>query len=309
VLVGGPYFLISRNLGRSIGGAIGFLFYIGTTLAASMYTLGAVEAFQTGFRISRFSGDTQIQALLLITLLAGIVAVGVKYVNMSALVFLFIVFLSVFSFGIGGLLFANDSFDGQLPASARVSGDNMNSNFQPDPETGITPSFFSLLALFYPSVTGIMAGSNRSGVLKSPGTSIPVGTISAVLLTASIYLGTIWLFGTSLSNKTLMSDKMVVAKLAYPAEIIVNLGIIMSCVGAGLQSLTGAPQLLAAMAADETIPFIMPFKATKDEHGNNKFTRAVGMTWAIGALPCLAGNLDFITAPLTMCFLMMYAEA
>ena len=48
VLVGGPYFLISRNLGRSIGGAIGFLFYIGTTLAASMYTLGAVEAFQTG---------------------------------------------------------------------------------------------------------------------------------------------------------------------------------------------------------------------------------------------------------------------
>ena len=81
----------------------------------------------------------------------------------------------------------------------------------------------------------------------------------------------------------------------------------MSCVGAGLQSLTGAPQLLAAMAADETIPFLMPFKATKDEHGNNKVTKAVGMTWAIGALPCLAGNLDFITAPLTMCFLKRFA--
>jgi len=307
VLVGGPYFLISRNLGRSIGGAIGFLFYIGTTLAASMYVLGAVEAFQTGFKISRFSGDTQIQAEILIAVLAGIVAVGIKYVNMSALVFLAIVILSFFSFSIGGILFANDSFEGQLPASARVAHDNMKSNFQPDPETGITPTFFSLLALFYPSVTGIMAGSNRSGVLRSPGTSIPIGTISAVLLTSCMYLGVIYLFGMSLSNETLMKDKMVVAKLAYPAEIIVNLGIIMSCVGAGLQSLTGAPQLLAAMAADETIPFIMPFKAQKDEHGNSKFTRAIALTWAIGALPCLAGNLDFITAPLTMCFLMMYA--
>ena len=54
-----------------------------------------------------------------------------------------------------------EKFDGELGASDRVSMDNIGSNYQPDPDTGVDVSFFSLLALFYPSVTGIMAGSNR----------------------------------------------------------------------------------------------------------------------------------------------------
>lgn len=40
---GGPYYMISRNLGPELGGAIGILFYLGTSVAASMYVIGAVE--------------------------------------------------------------------------------------------------------------------------------------------------------------------------------------------------------------------------------------------------------------------------
>lgn len=43
VPAGGPYFMISRNLGPEFGGSIGLLFYIGTTLAASMYIVGGIE--------------------------------------------------------------------------------------------------------------------------------------------------------------------------------------------------------------------------------------------------------------------------
>jgi amino acid transporter len=43
VPAGGPYFMISRNLGPEFGGAIGLLFYIGTTFAASMYVVGGIE--------------------------------------------------------------------------------------------------------------------------------------------------------------------------------------------------------------------------------------------------------------------------
>ncbi len=45
VPAGGPYFMISRSLGPECGGAVGILFYLGNTVAASMYIVGAVEIF------------------------------------------------------------------------------------------------------------------------------------------------------------------------------------------------------------------------------------------------------------------------
>ena len=126
-----------------------------------------------------------------------------------------------------------------------------------DVDTGVLYDFTALIALFFPSVTGIMAGSNRSGLLADPSRSIPKGTLSAVVLTTCFYLLTVWIFGSTIANSTLQANKLIASSIAWPNNIAVAIGIIMSCVGAALQCLTGAPQLLKSIANDRHLPFLV----------------------------------------------------
>ncbi len=47
-----------------------------------------------------------------------------------------------------------------------------------------------------------------------------------------------------------------IATLAWPSSLVIMIGSFFSCCGAGLQSLTGAPRILQAIARDGIIPFL-----------------------------------------------------
>lgn len=301
IQAGGPYYVISRTLGIEIGATIGLLFYVGTTLASTMYVLGAVEALQ---RTVALKFDARWASLVLMWIVASVVSVGVRYVNMASNFFFFMVLLSVVSMCVGVVLFGAGVWDGLLTSSDRVFMENIWPQYQADPETGITPTFWGLLAIFYPSVTGILAGSNRSAVLETPAKSIPRGTLGAIGFSTFIYLLVVWLFGSILSNSILIQDKFVVAAVAWPLEKLVAMGVIFSSIGAALQACAGAPLVLVAIAQDDVLPFLKCIKPTSPDEGP---TRAIWFTWLLASLPALAGNLDYITPMVTMFFLLMYA--
>lgn len=269
---GGPYFVISRNLGPEVGVAVGILFYLGTTIAASMYVLGAVEMLYEGFAMIKNNislpgtWDYAIFALVLMALLAMIVRGGVQKVNAAAPVFLSVTMLSIVLLLLGIFLFAGGAYKGALSYDDRDFFDNVEPDFERTDDPKLKkPDFQSLIALFYPSVTGIMAGCNRSGVLANPSRSIPIGTLAAIGATTTLYLVVVWAFGSVISHSTLLDNPYVCADVAWPHPIIVKVGIVMSSLGAALQSLTGAPRLLSAIAGDGLVPFLEPFAPLKEE--------------------------------------------
>jgi len=78
-----------------------------------------------------------------------------------------------------------------------------------------------------------------------------------------------------------------VANIAWPNQWVILIGSFLSTLGAGLQSLTGAPRLLQAIARDEIIPFLAPF-AKSSSRGEP--TRALLLTIVICQCGILLGK-------------------
>uniref|UniRef100_A0A8C3YGI5 Solute carrier family 12 member 7 n=1 Tax=Catagonus wagneri TaxID=51154 RepID=A0A8C3YGI5_9CETA len=174
----------------------------------------------------------------------------------------------------------------------------------------ITTYFTLLVGIYFPSVTGIMAGSNRSGDLRDAQKSIPAGTILAIATTSFIYLSCVLLFGACIEGVVLrdkfgeaLQGKLVVGALAWPSPWVIVIGSFFSTCGAGLQSLTGAPRLLQAIARDGVIPVLQVFGHGK---ANGEPTWALLLTALICETGILIASLDSVAPILSMFFLMCY---
>ncbi|XP_060725645.1 solute carrier family 12 member 7 isoform X2 [Tachysurus vachellii] len=174
----------------------------------------------------------------------------------------------------------------------------------------IATYFTLLVGIYFPSVTGIMAGSNRSGDLRDAQRSIPIGTILAIATTTFIYLSCVVLFGACIEGVVLrdkfgdsVKKNLVIGTLSWPSPWVIVIGSFFSCCGAGLQSLTGAPRLLQAIARDGIVPFLEVFGKGK---ANGEPTWALLLTAGICEIGILIASLDAVAPILSMFFLMCY---
>ncbi len=79
----------------------------------------------------------------------------------------------------------------------------------------------------------------------------------------------------------------MVGNIAWPHPKVVEIGSLLSTIGAGLQSLTGAPRLLQAISKDGIIPFLAPFEPLS---ARGEPVRALAVTITICQIAVLIGK-------------------
>ncbi|XP_018008645.2 bumetanide-sensitive sodium-(potassium)-chloride cotransporter [Hyalella azteca] len=161
---GGVYYMISRSLGPEFGGSIGLMFTLANSIAVSTYIIGFVNSLQD---------------LLIL-----------DWVTRVQIGLLFLLIGSQVDFVIGAFVGPLDDTE-RAQGFVGLSGELFSRNFYNDFRyaEGSDQNLFSVFAVFFPAVTGIVAGANLSGDLKDPCGAIPKGTLLAIGITFLTYIG------------------------------------------------------------------------------------------------------------------------
>ncbi len=287
---GGAYFLISRSLGVEFGGAIGLVFFLAQAISVAMYVIGFTEALVTAFPnigLSFAAIATICNTFVFVCVYIGAGwTIRLQYFILAALL------VSLLSFYLGAI----PAFD------SGTFTDNLSSNF----DEGV--SVFTMFALFFPAVTGIMAGANMSGDLKDPARAIPSGTLWSIIFTGLIYASLALLMGGARDATALKSldpnAPLVIAEIAWSSWLI-SAGVFAATLSSALGSMMGAPRILQAFAKDNVFPSIRGFAVGAGKTDEPR--RATIVTFVIAqAAILLVSDLNAITPLITMFFMITY---
>jgi len=278
---GGAYYMISRSLGIESGGAVGIPLYFAQALSVALYTLGFAESV-----VNQFPQLNQLYVALIVTVLVAVIALisadiatKVQYLIMGAIA------LSLLSFFFGKPVEATEIE--MWGASDRVS-----------------EPFWNVFAVFFPAVTGIMAGVNMSGDLKNPTKSIPVGTLAAVGTGYLIYMILPIVMATRADATTLLEEPLIMKETALWGPAIL-FGVWGATLSSTLGSILGAPRILQALARDRVLPRWMRFLG-KGSGASDQPRVGTAVTLAVVIAAVCIGDLNLIAPVLTMFFLTTY---
>lgn len=275
---GGAYSIIAKSLGLEAGGSIGIPFYIAQTLSAALYIIGFTQGWMMIFpehnpQVVMFLAWA---VLISISYISTTLAIRVQYIVML------VIFLSILSFVLG-------AFGKELQPLSMVG------NFE-------KAGFWKVFAIYFPAVTGIMAGANMSGDLKDPRKSIPLGTLSAVFVTFAIYLFLAFVCDRFIPVEDLLASPMVMVKYSFMPSLVLA-GILAATFSSALGSMVGAPRILQALAKDKTVYASSLFsKVTKKGEPRN----AILLTGILIVSVLFVGDLNTLASLITMFFLITY---
>lgn len=281
VRTGGAYYMISRSLGIEAGGAVGIPLYIALALSVALYTVGFAESVVDVFPSLDFKtvGLVTTLGITILALISAKVAIRAQYFIMIGIA------LSLLS-----LIFGSPLEDTTIEMWGA--------------QEGSTEDFWVVFAVFFPAVTGIMAGVNMSGDLKNPAKSIPVGTLAAVAVGYVIYMTLPVILANRADAISLIEDPMIMRKISFWGDAIL-IGVWGATLSSAVGSILGAPRVLQALARDRVLPEKLHWLGRGS--GNDDSPRAGTIfTLALALIAVYFGNLNIIAPILTMFFLTTY---
>ena len=336
VKAGGAYYLISRSLGPEFGGAIGIVFSFANAVASSMYVIGFSETLVysvfSKFSIKIIDGavnDVRIIGLATVVILLLIALIGMSWEAKVQIFLLLILCVAFADFLIGSVLKPSEYQMARGFVGYKL--ELLKENFMPDFRKG--EDFAHVFGVFFPAVTGILAGANISGNLKNPQQAIPKGTILSIFITSFIYLLFSWIVGitvkrdangllTSTLNGTnatavnstlcapegckygLLNDYDVIEMVSVYGPII-TAGIFSASLSSALASLVSAPKIFQAVGKDKIFKKIGYF--AKGYGKDNEPWRGYFLTFILACLFIAIGDLNQIAPIISNFFLMSYA--
>jgi solute carrier family 12 (sodium/potassium/chloride transporter), member 2 len=285
---GGAFSLISQSLGLEVGGSVSMPLYLAQGVSVALYVFAVSEGV-----LRLLPAVPEAVVVLLVFAFVFAIAYGsARLASRIQFIILAVVALSLFSAFLGSFAIAG--------RAGMVHTPTLLGSF-PD------GNFWYIFAVFFPAVTGVMAGIGLSGSLRDPRSSIPKGTMGGILVTMAIYLALAYWFSRvatpaeMVSNFTLMVDK------AFWGWAVMA-GLLGANFSAALVSMVAAPRVMQALGQHRILPFSQLF-AQETAAGEPRpallVTGLIVLVTLILAL--LSGGLNAIAPFLTMFFLITYA--
>ncbi len=279
---GGPYSIISQSLGLEVGGAIGIPLFLSQALVVAMYVFGFREGWQWIFPD---------HPALLIDIGTFAAVFGIAYVSAKFAFRIQYVIMAVIGASLVSVAVA--AGQGSMTEPITWFGDAVNGGV----------GFWLVFAVFFPAVTGIMAGANMSGELENPRRSIPVGTLSAIGVSTAIYFAlAYWLARSATTEELLNNFTVMIDKAAWGPAVVA--GLLGATFSSALASIIGAPRILQALGSHHVLPYgeKVAQLSPKGEPRN-----AMWISGGIALLALLLRDLNAIAPLVSMFFLLTYA--
>lgn len=236
--VGGAYYLISRTLGLEFGGSIGIPLYLSQTLSITLYAYGLAESI--GVIIPDMPWYV-VKGIAIVTII-GVTLVAARSTELTLkaqLPVMVLIAISLIALFLG--------VDWSM-----IQADTMGS--YPDVEGSGFAGFWQVFAVFFPAVTGVLAGVSLSGDLKDPAKAIPYGALGAVVVGFVVYMLVPVAMAFSASSVDLVENKLIFTQVALFGPVLVMGGLWGAILSSAFGSILGAPRTLQALAFDGLVP-------------------------------------------------------